>query len=63
MANRRFRRIAKPSAVPASAAYSHTGIDRVSCAWRDAVGPGYVVGVTEGVARVVSELGSSRYCR
>ena len=42
---------------------SASGTDRVSCAWKDGVGPGFAVGLTDGVARLVSPLGSDSYCR
>jgi hypothetical protein len=40
-----------------------SGLDRLSCAWRDAVGPGYVVGVTQDIAATLSVLDSAAYCR
>jgi hypothetical protein len=40
-----------------------TGIDRISCAWRDAVGPGFAIGFTDRVASVVLPLGADKYCR
>ena len=48
---------------PSSPVWSTAGTDRVSCAWKDGVGPGFAVGLTEGVARLVSPLGSDNYCR
>lgn len=42
---------------------SATGLDRVSCGWRDGIGPGFATGVTQKVADTVSVLGSGRYCR
>jgi hypothetical protein len=63
MARRRTRKGMRPVSLPRHASVPATGIDRVSCSWRDAVGPGFVVGVTEGVAQVVSPLDSTRYCR
>jgi hypothetical protein len=63
MSNKRSRRATKATGIARANASSKSGIDRVSCAWRDAVGPGYAVGVTEGVARTVSGLDSGKYCR
>ena len=42
---------------------SSTGLDRVSCSWRDAVGPGFATGVSQRVADTLAVLGSGRYCR
>lgn len=63
MSNKRTTRVAKAKGVARANASSGSGLARASCAWRDAVGPGYAIGVTEGVARTVSALDSGRYCR
>lgn len=63
MSNERVRKVFKADGKRVSGRASLSGVDRASCAWRDAVGPGYAVGLTEGVARAVSGLGSTRYCR
>jgi hypothetical protein len=59
----RTRRAVTSSKAAAMSVASRSGLDRVSCAWRDAVGPGYAVGVTQDVAVTLSRLGSAGYCR
>jgi hypothetical protein len=38
-------------------------IDRASCAWRDAIGPGFVTGVNDQLLKAVASAGASGYCR
>lgn len=38
------------------------GMDRSSCAWRDALGPGYVGAMSSGVLSVVSRAAERGYC-
>lgn len=40
-----------------------SGLDRSSCAWRDAVGPGFVVGVSGAVLQRTVDLAGLGYCR
>lgn len=63
MALKSFRRRMRPVALAPRARLSTSGIDRTSCSWKDAVGPGYVTGVTQGLVQMVSPLDSERYCR
>lgn len=49
---------------PARAAASRlSGLRRGSCSWRDAVGPGYAVGVSERVVSYLAAGHRSDYCR
>jgi len=41
---------------------SMVGLNRGSCVWRDAIGPGFAIGVTEETLRVTARFGSLGYC-
>ena len=40
-----------------------SGLDRRSCSWLDAVGPGYAVGPSSSVLRLATSGASRGYCR
>ena len=39
------------------------GLDRGSCSWRDAVGPGFVTGPSQAVLDTVAYTARLGYCR
>ncbi len=40
-----------------------SGLDRRSCSWLDAVGPGYAVGTSSSVLRLATRGANRGYCR
>jgi hypothetical protein len=40
-----------------------SGLDRRSCSWLDAVGPGYAVGTSSSVLRLATSGAHRGYCR
>ena len=39
-----------------------SGLDRSSCSWRDALGPGYAAGVKPSVLSMVASAANRGYC-
>lgn len=63
MARKRIRRGMRPVALSESVRVARSGLERSSCSWKDAIGPGYATGVTQGLAQMMTSLDSERYCR